>query len=366
MQIVPAELVGVVREAVCDELQDATEALTDVISPKTLQPPGSHRERRSALNAVCRMLDVLGWEPRDPPVDVEVNLREHGLLLLQALRTALQTVEAMLTDSCEGRESDPTKRAELSTRVGALRELLAGTEERVRHMRGEDQSRLVRSPGELGTVLRARLREVGLSRGEVSDLTNVDEAVLVQLERGESVLGLADVLRVLHLAGLDIEVRPRSAGTARRGEQLVIPAERVGDVRNGLHIVLGGITQELRATSEQQGRERHPEWYGQDRERVECAFVLLDRIGWGEPQRPVDVVVDLYAHHWALSEALDAVLPVAEDDLGEVEAVDAERAKREQPPVREETTRRVLALQEFACEVKGRIEAALLTRGAPA
>lgn len=53
-----------------------------------------------------------------------------------------------------------------------------------------------------------------------------------------------------------------------------------------------------------------------------------------------------------MSEALDVRLLVAEDDLEEADLVDAERAEQGEPPEREATTNRVLALREFAASVK--------------
>ncbi len=52
-----------------------------------------------------------------------------------------------------------------------------------------------------------------------------------------------------------------------------------------------------------------------------------------------------------LNEALDVMLAVGEDDLKEADAVDAERAKRGEPPKRETTTNRVLAVREFAASL---------------
>jgi transcriptional regulator with XRE-family HTH domain len=364
MQMVPAELVGIVREAVRDELRDTADALTDAISPVSQKPRGSYREHRSYFNAVCRLLDVIGCVARDPLADVQVNLREHRVVLLAAMRGAQQAAEGALGDVREGREKDPAKREVIIARAEALRELLADTEERVRRLQHDDRSVLVRSAGELGRVLRARLRELGLSHEQVADLSGVDEVALGELERGESALVQAEVLRVVHTLGLDVEIRPRALGAASRGDQMVIPAGQVGGVRGGLHTVLGGAVQGVSEAVNRPGRERHPEWYEEDRERFECACALLDLIGWGEPREPVEVVVDLRIHHGALGEALDASLEVAEDDLREAEDVDAGRAKQGLAPMQEETTRRVLALRDFACEAKGKIEATLLSQGA--
>ena len=55
-------------------------------------------------------------------------------------------------------------------------------------------------------------------------------------------------------------------------------------------------------------------------------------------------------------EAFDVALLVADADMEEADAVDAARAKRGEAPKREATTRRVLALREFASAAKAQME----------
>ncbi|HWX86661.1 MAG TPA: hypothetical protein VNX67_00650 [Solirubrobacteraceae bacterium] len=131
------------------------------------------------------------------------------------------------------------------------------------------------------------------------------------------------------------------------------------ELRNGLHSVLGDAAQGVSQTTERCGRERHPEWYAEHRERCERTSAVLDLIGWGEPKQPAAIRLDLRQHHRTVSEALAIRLLVGEDDLKEADAVDAERAEQAEPPKREATIKRVLALREFAAAIKdlvGRIE----------
>jgi hypothetical protein len=65
---------------------------------------------------------------------------------------------------------------------------------------------------------------------------------------------------------------------------------------------------------------------------------LLDLIGSGDPDQPTEAQVDLREHRRALMEALDVVLLVADADTEEADAVDAERAKRDEAPKRKATT----------------------------
>lgn len=136
-------------------------------------------------------------------------------------------------------------------------------------------------------------------------------------------------------------------------EQLItVPAEMLSELRNGLHTVLGDAAQGISQVTDAGGRERHPEWYAEHRERFERTWALLDLIGWSEPKHPPALRLDLYGHRQAVIEALDVRLLVAEDDLKEAGAVDAERAERGEPPKRQQTIERAEAVREFAAAVK--------------
>jgi hypothetical protein len=134
---------------------------------------------------------------------------------------------------------------------------------------------------------------------------------------------------------------------------VTVPAEMVGHLRNGLHSVLGGGAQGISQLVDRPGREQHPEWYQEPREHFNRACALLDLIGWSDPAQPAAAQIDLREHRWALMAALDVVLLIADADMEEADAVDAERAKRGEQPKREATIKRVLATREFASAVKG-------------
>jgi hypothetical protein len=135
-------------------------------------------------------------------------------------------------------------------------------------------------------------------------------------------------------------------------EQLItVPAEMLGELRNGLHTVLGNVAQEISQITDCKGRERHPRWYRVPREEYLRTCALLDLIGWGEPKRPAALHLDLRKYRQAVTEALEVRLRVASDDLKEARKVDTERAERGEPPKREQTTQRVRSLREFATAV---------------
>ena len=67
------------------------------------------------------------------------------------------------------------------------------------------------------------------------------------------------------------------------------------------------------------------------REHFNRACALLDLIGSGDPDQPTEAQVDPREHRRAPMEALARLL-VADADMEEADAVDAERAKRDEAP----------------------------------
>lgn len=129
---------------------------------------------------------------------------------------------------------------------------------------------------------------------------------------------------------------------------LTIPAELVALVRSALFTELGSAAEDTAHVVEQHDHEDHPERFAEPLQQHDAARTLLDAIGWQSAEPPADVQVDLHAHRAALAAALDVALLVGDEQLAEAERVDIERARRGEPSKREATTRRVLALREFA------------------
>jgi hypothetical protein len=100
-------------------------------------------------------------------------------------------------------------------------------------------------------------------------------------------------------------------------------------------------------------REQHPKGYEEPLEYLDRARALLDLIGWGDVvEATAAVQVDLRQHRWALTNALEAALLIATQDLAEADAVDAERAQRGEPSRREATRARALMLRDFVSAVE--------------
>lgn len=360
---IPAGLVRYVREEACSELQDATDALTSELARSSTRPenPGRFIEHRGYYNAVCALLDQLGWIGQDPPVDVEVNLREHRTILLTAARDARETAEHDFSEVQDGKVKDPPKRQAITERVIALRGFALAVEVKARDMQHERRRRPLRSTRDLGEAITAAFQEVEVARQDVAALCDLDPSVIAQLEQDQGDLPFSGVLLLLHTLGLDVELSHRRLSpaqiAARDTPPLVIPSGMERPLRSILISVLATGAQDIAQNAMYPEREQHPDWFSEGRENLEDTWRLLDTLGWADPPQPAETTINLYQHRWALNEALDKLLNLAEDDLKEIDTVDAERAEQGEPPVREQTIERVRLMREFAAQVKARIDA---------
>lgn len=67
----------------------------------------------------------------------------------------------------------------------------------------------IANPTELGTVIRARRKAVGLTQGELADAAGTSLRLVSEVERGKANARLESVLKVLGELGLELYVRPR-------------------------------------------------------------------------------------------------------------------------------------------------------------
>jgi transcriptional regulator with XRE-family HTH domain len=67
-----------------------------------------------------------------------------------------------------------------------------------------------RSAADLGSRLRARRKELGLSQSDVADVIGVNRRVLGQLENGKGTVQLQIALAAAQAVGLDIQLTPRA------------------------------------------------------------------------------------------------------------------------------------------------------------
>ena len=68
---------------------------------------------------------------------------------------------------------------------------------------------VIYSPQQLGGMIRARRRELGLTQTEVADVANTNLRFVSELERGKPTARLENVMRVLAALGIELEARVR-------------------------------------------------------------------------------------------------------------------------------------------------------------
>lgn len=288
------------------------------------------------------------------------GLTDAGRERLEVARKAGEVEE--LPEAPQHREWRRTREVG-AERIGRFRECAKrGTEEAVVLL---GSSRRVRSDAwlELADSLGQVYRQLGRATYCLYEWEEPDDETADiddYKDPGDEQLDVAAALARLYrlrgsrrnVAGLWVKEDEEEAASAPAAVIITVPAEMVSELRDGLRTVLGNAAEGVSQITERFGREQHPEWYAEQRERFERTWALLDLIGWRELKRPAAIRISLREHHRAVSEALDVRLPVAEDDLEEADVVDAERAEQGKPPMREATTSRVLALREFAASVK--------------
>jgi hypothetical protein len=131
-------------------------------------------------------------------------------------------------------------------------------------------------------------------------------------------------------------------------DTLEIPAELIPDVRMGLFGLLGNATEDISTVLTRPRFELHPEWFVSGRDLFEQTCELLDVLGWDGNLRAQRATLDFDRWGATLKAALEDILPLIEMKLAEVEANDAARAERGEPPRRESVKRRLRSLREFA------------------
>jgi len=130
---------------------------------------------------------------------------------------------------------------------------------------------------------------------------------------------------------------------------LSIPAEAIAAVQEALFVLMSEAAEGLSQALSSPDRERNPDWFVDDRRRLERACALLDTIGWD-----VDVIasepveVDLARYGEDLREAIESYLPLLETEEEEAEASDRWRAERGKPARKEQIVREVALLRELA------------------
>jgi hypothetical protein len=135
---------------------------------------------------------------------------------------------------------------------------------------------------------------------------------------------------------------------------VVIPAEVVDLLRDGLRSQIATVAQWITHANELEGGCDHPERYQDPLECLDALRALLEEIGWSTP--PSDPQVDLETHAWALLEALQDQISVHADMLRDCKLNDERRGI---------LTREMNPLSTLALTVLLRTQAHILRPTAP-
>ncbi len=141
---IPAKLVEALREGVYAELRAVAQGIADATeTPEHSLYPMRYQEHRERFNAVCALLDAIGWAGTSATSDLQVDLQAHRSVLLAALVGAREDAADAVGDVAAGRQKDPAKCRLITERAQGLRELAAEVEAQVANLGslpGGDQS----------------------------------------------------------------------------------------------------------------------------------------------------------------------------------------------------------------------------------
>ncbi|HEY4896051.1 MAG TPA: hypothetical protein VII01_08170 [Solirubrobacteraceae bacterium] len=116
MLVVPAGMVGHLRDGLQAELGSAGADIEQVTAKAGRERrPESYREPLERLDGARALLDVIGWSATDPPVEVQVDLREHRRALTTAFEVAL-LVAAQDLEEADAVDAERAKRGEAPKR----------------------------------------------------------------------------------------------------------------------------------------------------------------------------------------------------------------------------------------------------------
>jgi hypothetical protein len=138
---IPANVISDVREALFCLMGDATHEIVGTLTQpeRELYPEWFETDRRR-LEDVFALLDLIGWAADGESREVEVDPREHGRSLKEAVDGYLplladQEEEADANDAWRAEQGRPPRKDEIIMSALALGEFAALVEQRFREVR---------------------------------------------------------------------------------------------------------------------------------------------------------------------------------------------------------------------------------------
>lgn len=138
---------------------------------------------------------------------------------------------------------------------------------------------------------------------------------------------------------------------------LMIPANVVPDVRDGLLSLIGNATEQFEEILLSGERDRHPNWYVPARQMLEEVFALLDHVGWSSAASRREIEIDVSKHGARIVEAIEVALSGLADQLQEADINDQRRAIEGLPPKKQQLVKQDQAVRAFAAVVEQALNA---------
>ncbi|MCK5082832.1 MAG: helix-turn-helix transcriptional regulator [Candidatus Omnitrophica bacterium] len=69
---------------------------------------------------------------------------------------------------------------------------------------------------DIGSIVRSKRKEIGLTQKQVSDMCNVGVRFLSELENGKMTLEIGKVLTILNALGLEVKIEARGFESCKR------------------------------------------------------------------------------------------------------------------------------------------------------
>jgi BMFP domain-containing protein YqiC len=134
---IPADVLADVRVALFCLMGDATQGIDQaLVHPDRERHPEWFADHRRQLGRVFATLDLVGWAEGDDSRDVEIDVRDHGQTLKEALNGYLplledQEAEADINDTRRAEEGKRPRKQEIIRQLAELREFMAVVEQRL-------------------------------------------------------------------------------------------------------------------------------------------------------------------------------------------------------------------------------------------
>src|SRR5258705_9940054 len=129
-----------------------------------------------------------------------------------------------------------------------------------------------------------------------------------------------------------------------------VPAMIVGELRAGLRSILGHAAWDV-STAMDAGCA-YPQRVEDPLQRMDCARVLLELIGWTQTVKPETVLIDLGIHRWAFVNGLERALVVGCENIETADRAEKNSRRLTDENKRDRDVVRLLVLRQYLDDVE--------------